>query len=87
MGFIFITLAAIHANGYGYGELLQALRERGEEGYAELQRREWQPGIDMPTRSHHLFSGVPWHHHVGDIYGGARLGGHVDEKLGHSKVV
>jgi isocitrate lyase len=87
VGFIFITLAAIHANGYGYGELLQALRERGEEGYAELQRREWQPGIDMPTRSHHLFSGVPWHHHVGDIYGGARLGGHVDEKLGHSKVV
>ena len=86
VGFIFITLAAIHANGLGYGELLQGLRDRRELGYQELQTKEWAAG-DMPTRSHHFFSGVPWHHAVGDLYGGARLGSHVDEGLEHHKVV
>src|SRR2546423_14363368 len=39
--FLFIPLAAIHANGLGFGELLQGLRERDEEAYIDLQRREW----------------------------------------------
>ena len=86
VGFIFITLALIHANGYGGGELLQGLRDRKELGYQELQKKEWAQA-DLPTRSHHFFSGVPWHHAVGDLYGGARLGAHVDEGLEHHKVV
>ncbi len=77
--FIFITLAAIHANGLGFSRLLQALAERQEQGYVELQRQEWAEGEDLPTRSHHLFSGVPYHHLVGGAYGAARLGREVAE--------
>ena len=41
----------------------------------ELQRREWASGEDWPTRSHYQFSGVPYHHLVGQMYDSARLGG------------
>src|SRR5918912_397428 len=78
--FLFITLAAIHANGLGFGELLQGLRQRDEEAYIELQHQEWAADQDLPSRSHHLFSGVPYHHLVGSIYGAARLSQGVQEE-------
>ena len=66
--FIFITLGAQHANGLALSNLLSALAERQEQGYIDLQRREWAPDHDIPTRSHHQFSGVPYHHLVGRSY-------------------
>jgi len=78
--FIFITLAAIHANGMGFSALLQAIAERQEQGYIELQRREWAEDADLPSRSHHSFSGVPYHHLLGEQYGAARLGREVAEQ-------
>ena len=39
--FIFITLGGQHAMGHGFSELLTAMAERQEQGYIELQRREW----------------------------------------------
>jgi isocitrate lyase len=86
VGFIFITLALQHAAGLAYSNLLEALKANGEEGYMALQRAEWQEGSDIPTRSHHLFTGVPYHQHVGQIYGASRLSGDLDQELG-SKVV
>jgi len=60
---------------------------RQEQAYIDLQKREWAPGDDIPTRSHHLFSGVPYHQLVGDDYGGARLGTEFQERLEEAKVV
>ena len=77
--FLFITLAAIHANGLGFGELLQGLRDRQQEAYIELQHQEWA-AEDLPSRSHHLFSGVPYHHVMGSAYGAARLSNSVHEE-------
>jgi isocitrate lyase len=74
VGFLFITLAMQHAAGNGMSEVLTALRERREQGYIELQRREWDPARDVPTKSHHLFTGVPYHHHVGETYGARGMG-------------
>ena len=85
--FIFITLGAQHAAGYGLSELLQAMAEKQEQGYIELQRKEWAPGTDFPTRSHHYFSGVPYHHLVGDMYEAARLGTEYVEDLPDALVV
>jgi isocitrate lyase len=85
--FLFITLALQHAMGLGASQLLEALRDRKEQGYIELQRKEWAPGTDYPTRSHHHFTGVPFHQHVGELYGSARFGAAVDEKLGEEAVV
>ena len=65
VGFIFITLGGQHANGHGLSTLLSAMADRQEQGYIELQRKEWDPTADIPTRSHHQFSGVPYHHLVG----------------------
>jgi isocitrate lyase len=78
--FLFITLAAIHANGLGFGELLQGLRREQQQAYVDLQRREWADDRDLPSRSHHLFSGVPYHHLMGGIYGAARLSQGVQEE-------
>ena len=39
--FIFITLGGQHAMGHGLQQLLTAMAERQEQGYIELQRREW----------------------------------------------
>ncbi len=86
-GFIFITLGAQHANGYGLSVLLQAMAERQEQGYIDLQRLEWAEGTDFPTRSHHFFSGVPYHHLVGKLYDAARLGQEFVEDLPQDKVV
>jgi isocitrate lyase len=87
VGFIFITLAAQHAAGLAFSELLEAMRERKQEGYRELQRKEWAEGADVPTRSHHLFSGVPYHQAIGELYGADRLGTKVDQQLAAEKVV
>lgn len=87
VGFIFITLGGQHANGHGLSTLLAAMADREEQGYIELQRREWAPDADIPTRSHHQFSGVPYHHLVGQAYDAARLGDGFVERLPEEKVV
>jgi isocitrate lyase len=85
--FIFITLGGQHATGLGLNELLAAMAQRQEQGYIELQRREWEGNTDVPTRSHHTFSGVPYHHLMGEKYGSARLGRDFVEELPLDKVV
>ena len=87
VGFIFITLALQHAAGHGMSVLLDDLKNNGEQGYMALQRKEWEPNADIPTRSHHLFTGVPYHQHVGQEYGATRLSENLDEHLEISKVV
>jgi isocitrate lyase len=85
--FIFITLGGQHAAGHGLSTLLAAMAERQEQGYIELQRREFADDADIPTRSHHQFSGVPYHHLVGKSYDAARLGIEFVEALPAEKVV
>jgi isocitrate lyase len=85
--FIFITLAAQHAMGLGMSRLLEELKAQKQEGYIELQRQEWAANGEVPTRSHHLFSGVPYHHMVGEAMGSARFGTAVDQGLEIAKVV
>jgi isocitrate lyase len=85
--FIFITLGAQHATGYGLSVLLKAMSQEQQQGYIELQKKEWQSGADFPTRSHHFFSGVPYHHVVGKLYDAARLGKEFCEELPEEKVV
>ena len=85
--FIFITLGAQHATGHGLSVLLQEMAERQQDGYIELQRKEWVEGADFPTKSHHNFSGVPYHHLMGDLLGAARLGVDFAEHLPDEKVV
>jgi isocitrate lyase len=86
VGFIFITLALQHAAGHGMSVLLDDLKKQKEEGHMALQRKEWS-GADIPTKSHHLFTGVPYHQHVGQEYGAQRLNEAMDEHLETSKVV
>ena len=78
--FIFITLAAQHAMGYAFSKLLQGLAEQDERAYVELQRREWAKGDDIPTKSHHLFTGVPYHQVMGNVMGASRLGSFDGER-------
>src|SRR5436189_4797657 len=85
--FIFITLAAQHAMGYGFSGLLEDLKERRQDGYLDLQRREWAGEDRVPTRSHHLFTGVPYHHLMGEQLGTARFGKSVDEGLEVARIV
>ncbi len=85
--FIFITLGGQHAMGHGLSRLLERMDEVQEQGYVELQREEWAEGEDFPTRSHHFFSGVPYHHLVGKAYDAARLGQEFVEELSDEKVV
>ncbi len=79
--FIFITLAAIHSYGLEFSRLLEGMQKRGIDAYIDLQREEFEAGTDWPTRSHHLFSGVPYHHLLGADYGAARLSREVHEDL------
>jgi len=81
------ALALQHAAGHGMSVLLHDLKQSKEQGYMELQRKEWADGADIPTRSHHLFTGVPYHQHVGQQYGATRLSEDLDEHLEVSKVV
>jgi len=85
--FIFITLGAQHANGLGLSRLLQDMAGSEEQGYIALQHAEWDDARDFPTRSHHLFSGVPYHHVVGKMYDAARLGTEYVEALPDDAVV
>lgn len=85
--FIFITLAAQHAMAYGFASLLQHMGAEQQDAYVALQRREWEEGADMPTRSHHFFSGVPYHQLLGEEYGGSRLGTTFQDGLPHKQVV
>jgi isocitrate lyase len=85
--FIFITLGAQHAEGHGLSVLLQAMSSDQQDGYIALQRKEFEPGQDFPTRSHHFFSGVPYHHLVGKAYDAARLGQEFVEELPEDRVV
>jgi isocitrate lyase len=85
--FIFITLGAQHAEGHGLSELLRSMQADKEQGYVALQRREWDPEVDVPTRSHHLFPGVPYHHLLGTAYDAARLGRQFAEDLPDDRVV
>jgi len=85
--FIFITLGAQHAEGHGLSVLLQAMSAEQQDGYIALQRREFEQGQDFPTRSHHFFSGVPYHHLVGKAYDAARLGREFVEALPEDRVV
>src|SRR5437899_4361254 len=87
VGFIFITLALPHPAGLGLSTLLQDPTETRQEGDMALQRKEWAEDADVPTRSHHLFTGVPYHQHVGQQYGASRLSEDLDENLEISKVV
>src|SRR5258708_7266232 len=87
VGFIFITLALQHAAGHGMSVLLDDLKHSQEQGYMALQRKEWAPNADIPTRSHHLFPGGPYHQHVDQEYGATRLSEALDEHLEVSKVV
>jgi isocitrate lyase len=86
-GFIFITLGAQHATAYGLNRLLGDMRDGQQEGYIALQRQEWAEGADVPTRSHHQFSGVPYHHLVGKAFDAARLGTEFVEELAPDRVV
>jgi isocitrate lyase len=85
--FIFITLGGQHAMGHGLSQLLERMGEVQEQGYIELQRLEWAEGTDFPTRSHHFFSGVPYHHLLGKAYDAARLGQEFVEHLPDDQVV
>jgi isocitrate lyase len=85
--FLFITLGGQHAQSYGLSCLLQDMQQRREKGYIELQRQEWAEDTDFPTRSHHFFSGVPYHHLMGKLFDAARLGTEYAEKLPEDKVV
>jgi isocitrate lyase len=85
--FIFITLGAQHANAHGVSVLLQEMARLQEQGYIDLQRKEWDENGDFPSKSHHFFSGVPYHHVVGKMYDAARLGKEFCEELEESKVV
>jgi isocitrate lyase len=87
VGFIFITLALQHAAGYGMSVLLDDLKHNKQDGYIALQRKEWADGVDIPTRSHHEFTGVPYHQHLGHAYGATRLGDEEGEHLEISQVV
>ena len=85
--FIFITLGAQHAAGHGLSTLLEAMSTKQHDGYIELQRKEFASGSDFPTKSHHFFSGVPYHHLVGKAYDAARLGREYVEALPEDRVV
>lgn len=87
VGFVFITLGAQHATGLGLSRLLAAMAAREEQGYIELQRREWDEAADVPTRSHHSFTGVPYHHLLGEAFDAARLGARFVEVLPEERVV
>ena len=77
--FIFITLAAQHSASLGIARLFRGLRECGSDAYVALQREEWAEA-DLPTKSHHFFTGVPYHQLLGEEYGSSRLGREVKEE-------
>ena len=85
--FLFITLGGQHAMSYGLSTLLRDMAEHQEQGYIRLQQQEWAEGADIPTKSHHFFSGVPYHHLVGKHYDAARMGLEYVEHVEGDKLV
>jgi len=86
--FLFITLAGQHAMGYGFSQLLKDLKEHQQDGYIALQRREYAGDGEVPTKSHHAFTGVPYHHRMGELLGmSERFGSKVDPKHSEEAVV
>jgi len=85
--FLFITLGGQHAMGHGMSVLLSEMAEQKQQGYINLQKKEWEEGKDFPTKSHHFFSGVPYHHLAGKMFDSARLGLEFVEDLPADKVV
>ena len=86
--FIFITLAGQHAMGYGFSQLLHDLKEQKQDGYIALQHKEHAGNGEVPTKSHHHFTGVPYHHKMGELLGMShRFGSKVDGKLSREAVV
>ena len=85
--FLFITLAGQHAMGYGFSQLLEDLKAKKQDGYMELQRKEWAGNGEVPTKSHHNFTGVPYHHLMGEELGSARFGKTVEQGLDAEQVV
>ena len=77
----------LHRGRHLSGVLLQAMSADQQNGYIALQRKEFESGQDFPTRSHHQFSGVPYHHLVGKAYDAARLGQEFVEELPEDRVV
>ena len=49
MQFTFTTLGAQHANSHGLSQLLQDMSVNRQDGYIELQKKEWAEGADSPT--------------------------------------
>ena len=85
--FLFITLGAQHAAGLGVSRLLARMSGEKEQAYVALQREEWAEDGDVPTKSHHFFSGVPYHHVVGKAFDAPRLGAEFKESLSADRVV
>jgi len=85
--FLFITLGAQHATAHGLSVLLQEMAEGQQDGYINLQKKEFAPGTDFPSKSHHFFSGVPYHHLMGKAFDAARLGKEFCEELPDEAVV
>jgi hypothetical protein len=71
--------------GYGFSRLLNDLNERKQDAYIELQRQEYASNGEVPTKSHHEFTGVPYHHLMGEQLGTARFGVGIDAE--HEQVV
>ncbi|MDE3111366.1 MAG: isocitrate lyase/PEP mutase family protein [Chloroflexota bacterium] len=78
--FIFITLAAQHSAALGVARLYRDLQQRGHSAYVDLQREEWGEK-DLPSKSHHFFTGVPYHQLMGEAYAAGRLGATVREDV------
>ena len=85
--FIFITLGGQHAMGHGFTELLEPWRAPGAGLHRAPATRVGREAKDFPTRSHHEFSGVPYHHLIGEEYDSSRLGREFVEELPEDKVV
>ena len=85
--FLFITLGGQHAMGYGLSTLLADMARSKQQGYIELQKKEFAADADIVTRSHHFFSGVPYHHVVGKLFDGARLGAEFLEDIPEDRIV
>lgn len=45
------------------------------------QRKACRRELDLPTKSHHFLSGVPYHQHLGKAYDASRLGADVREDV------
>jgi isocitrate lyase len=85
--FLFITLGGQHAMAHGMSHLLRDMKQGQQDGYIDLQKHEWDETADYPSKSHHFFSGVPYHHVTGKEFDAARLGKEFVEEISEDRVV